>query len=67
MSRNYCDKMGNMDCHWDETLASSEGMHFHLWIPKSNPESEQNFLSQFRYQTNLNRDAVSFSWSYLEN
>lgn len=60
------DQMGLMKVHYDEHLASSAGMHFHCWIPKNlTPLEQMEFYTNFKIQTKLNRDAVSFSWDYL--
>lgn len=66
ISRMNNDMMGRMAAHYDETLAGSEGMHFHVWIPKfEDKNNEIDFYTTFMRETKRNRDAVSFSWDYL--
>ena len=66
ISKSYNDKMGRMFAHWDESLASSDGMHFHVWIPVfEDKNNEIDFYTSFVRECKNQRDAVSFSWDYL--
>lgn len=66
-SRANNDKVSaeDFDLPYTEELVSSEGMHFHCWIPKGMPENyEKKLLSIFESSIRRDRDAVSFSWDY---
>ena len=67
ISRFNNDFMGRMKACYDEALASSEGMHFHCWIPENKLERhrEVEFYTAFIRECKNQRDAVSFSWDYL--
>lgn len=65
ISRFNNDYMGKMKVCYDEELASSEGMHFHCWVPKTDPNKEIEFYTLFKIEAKNNRDCVSFSWDYL--
>ena len=66
MSRFNNDFMVHLKAHYDERLASANGMHFHVWIPKNQDENAMiDFYSTFIRIARSNRDAVSFSWDYL--
>jgi hypothetical protein len=57
--------MGSFNFLWTEDLASADGMHFHVWIPKLAPQAESDMKETFKRETKRNRDAVRFSWDYI--
>lgn len=66
ISRLNNDFMGRMKVCYDESLASSDGMHFHCWIPVFEDKNhETDFYTAFIRECKRQRDAVSFSWDYL--
>ena len=66
ISRLNNDFMGRMKACYDESLASSEGMHFHCWIPEfDDKELEIEFYTAFKIECKRQRDAVSSSSDYL--
>lgn len=48
-----------------DALASANGAHFHIWVPKSNPETELNIIMKALQALDQHRDVVGWSWDYI--
>lgn len=64
-SRSMTSKFGIRLCGfaYDEELANSDGMHYHVWI---DGDSSRDRLETLFREIRRERDIVSLSWSKLE-
>jgi len=54
---------GGLD--FEDELVNSHGTHFHLWIPKSDPDSEAKLLQESLQTLRGKRDVIDWSWDYI--
>lgn len=50
---------------FEDELVNSHGAHFHLWIPKSDPDTEAELLKASLQTLRSNRDVIDWSWNYI--
>jgi hypothetical protein len=50
---------------FEDELAGSNGAHFHIWLPKSNPDTEAEQLQTSLEALRNARDVVNWSWDYV--
>lgn len=50
---------------FQEELAGPNGMHYHVWIKKSNPKDERAELEALYSRAARDRDIVGMSYAYL--
>lgn len=57
------DSAGGVE--FDDELVNSQGAHFHIWVPKSDPDTEAKLIQQSVQTLRRNRDVISWSWDYI--
>ena len=65
ISLHYSDQIGGMNIPWNSDIVSSDGAHYHVWIPKMNAWQETDMLERFKSAARRHGDPVSFSWDYI--
>jgi len=54
---------GGLD--FEDELVNSHGAHFHLWVPKSDPDTEAKLIQESLQTLRGNRDVIDWSWDYI--
>jgi len=54
---------GGLD--FEDELVNSHGAHFHLWVPKSNPDTEAELIQESLQTLRGKRDVIDWSWDYI--
>ena len=44
---------------------NSHGAHFHLWVPKSDPDTEAELIQKSLQTLRGKRDVIDWSWDYI--
>lgn len=62
------DEIEGLKLPWTEELVSSEGAHYHCWIPMGlTVAQEKDLKAKFKSAARWKGDPVSFSWDYIPN
>ena len=54
---------GGLD--FQDELVNAHGAHFHLWVPKSDPDTEAELIQESLETLRFNRDVIAWSWDYI--
>ena len=66
ISRFDHDTISGLAIPWDSDIVSSQGAHYHCWIPSGlTKENQQALFEKFRKAARIKGDQVSFSWDYI--
>jgi len=62
----YEKMLGNGRFEYTSELISSEGAHYHVWIPNNLAQlEEKKYREDFKRAVRNHGDPVSFSWDFL--
>jgi hypothetical protein len=50
---------------FEDELAGSNGAHFHIWVPKSDTDTEAEQIQKAIEALRNARDVVNWSWDYV--
>ncbi len=54
---------GGLD--FQDEPVNSHGSHFHLWVPKSDPDTEADLIRNAVQTLRGKRDVIDWSWDYI--